>query len=164
MAEDRRKDIEELKLEYGKYQKKYGFPEYKELNEEFEIEKLVEVEGTELFTKMLRKVMMEKVFSLLRLLESFINPQNAPMFVLAILKNLKQGTGKIVERLYNEVCSLEIKALTLDIVSDEKKEVELIKEIIKKWKSVGKDNEELCKEVNRAWSASEKKEMKSYSG
>ncbi|GAI35720.1 unnamed protein product, partial [marine sediment metagenome] len=89
---------------------------------------------------------------------------NAPMFILAISKNLKEGTGKVVEELYKEGCELELKSLTLDISSAEKQEAELIKEVIKKWNSMKKDVEGFYKEVNRAWAASEKKEMKSYLG
>jgi len=164
MAEDKLKEIAKLKANYEDYRKKYGLPSYKELNEEFEIEKLTEAEGTELFMRKLRRVLIDKIIYLLRFLESFLNPQNAPMFILVILKNLKEGTGKVVEKLYKEGCDLEIKALTLDVSSTEKQEAELAKEIIKRWGSMKKEIEDLYKEVARAWEVSEKKEIKDYLG
>ena len=109
MAEE--KDIEKLKKKYIEFSKKYSFPEFSELNNNFGIEDLAENANTEYFLRRLRLVLVERVVGLLRVLESIMNPSNSPIFVHLIAKNLDNDSKGIIEDLYKEGCGVEIKSI-----------------------------------------------------
>ena len=77
--------LEELKKDYLILQKKYKMPSFKELNEEFDIEKAAEHE-TDCLIREIRKAIMDKVIAYLRFVEMLLNPSNAPMFFFALVK------------------------------------------------------------------------------
>ena len=79
--------LEDLKKDYEKLKSKYALPSFKELNEEFDIEKAAEQE-TECLIREVRKLIMEKVIAYLRFIEMLLNPSNAPMFFFALVKGL----------------------------------------------------------------------------
>ena len=72
--------LDVLKVRYGKLQKKYSLPSFENLNEDFQIEKVC-CEETELVLKEISKIMGEKFSSYHRLVETLVNPTNAPFFV-----------------------------------------------------------------------------------
>ena len=69
-------ELKDLKKEYSDLAEKYKLPSFKELNENFEIEKIDK--DTEILLRDVRKVMMEKIVNSLGFLEMFLNPMNAP--------------------------------------------------------------------------------------
>ena len=69
----------QLKKEYEKLQKKHNLPGFKEMNEDFYIEKIAEID-TELLLTAIRRWIWEKFSNYMRLLEGIINPVNVPMF------------------------------------------------------------------------------------
>jgi len=124
-----------LKKEYEKIRQKYKLPPFQYLNEEFEIEKIQERE-TELLLKEIRHIMTEKLAAFLHFIELFINPTMAPVFILSAMKNLGESDKKLIENIYDNLVSLELASLALDISYDEKKEAEFVKNIIKKWQDL----------------------------
>ena len=160
MAEESK--LKELKKEYAKLKEKYELPEFEELNKEFEIEKLQEYE-TDILLKNIRKTMAEKVLALIHFLEFFINPTGAPMFILAMTRNLKENTKKAIEEAYKKGCEIEIKSLSIDLFYDEKKEIEFIHEFIEEWEEIKNMIKGLPDDLIKAWEVSEKKE-KNYLG
>lgn len=155
--------LDKLKKDYGILQMKYKLPDFKHLNEEFEIERIAEKE-TDMLLREVRKAVTEKVVAFLRFLELMINPSNAPFFLLSILKNLNSNDKKIIEDIYKHMCEFEIKAISLDLKYSEKAEAEFIKESAKKWQAMQDELEELGGMIEHAWNASSTKKERSYFG
>src|SRR3990172_1829037 len=88
--------LEQLKKEYEKLQRKYNLPSFKEMNEDFHIEKIAE-NDTELLPVEIRRWMWEKFSNYMRLLEGILNPVNVPMFILIFKKTLIQKKRKIFQ-------------------------------------------------------------------
>jgi len=153
------KDIAYVKKEYEKVRQKYSLPSFEEMNNEFEIERLLE-RDTELFIRRLRRAVFEKISHMLRFLELMINPQSAPMFIHGIIDSISNDTKKIVEKIYAEGCKIEMRSFALEMISNEKDEIEFIKDIIKKWVDMKKNVEKLNQEIDRAWIKKEEKEEK----
>jgi len=129
-------NVEKLKVKYKPLMKKYSLPDFKTLNENFEIGLVSE--DTDLILKRVRKQMMEKVFGIIRTLETFLNPQNAPIFVFNIIKLFSQEDKERISKIYEQLSSYEVDSFGLEIEYSEDHEAELIKVISKDWVDVQK--------------------------
>lgn len=152
-----------LKEEYERERKKHNLPTFRQLNEEFEIERIADHE-TDMLLREVRKAITEKAVAFLRFLELVLNPTNAPFFMFAVLKNLSASDKKLVEEIYQKLCEFEIKAISLDMEYNEKSEAEFIKDALKKWQSMHKEMRELGEVISKAWHASSEKKERNYFG
>jgi len=160
MAEQK---LEKLKKEYKKFCKKYKLPKFSELNQEFEIEKIQEKE-TDFLLREIRRAISDKIAAFLRFFELFLNPQNAPVFILVLLKKLNAKDKKISEKIYHQLVKFELSSLNLDIVYNEKKESEFIKQINEGWKKLKPYLKEFSKTIERKEVKEKVKKRKSYFG
>jgi len=156
-------DLKKLKAEYSQFEKKYKLPDFKKLNEKFEVEKLADHE-TELLAREIRRIMMERVSNYFKFIELFINPQTAPFFFLAVIKRMDGIERKPLEGLYSELGKLEIESISLENEYNEEKEVEFIKKIMNKWEELTKKFSELIDKVKKASEQEGKEKEKSYFG
>jgi len=150
-------NLDKLKKQYSELKKKYKLPSFDELNQDFDVEKLQEKE-TEHLVKNMRRIMVEKIANIVRFLELIYSPGESPtpMFVFAMMKNIKPETKKVIEKLYKELSSIEISSLPLDIHHDEKAEAIFVYDTYKKWASFKPELSEITKKL----SISSKKESK----
>jgi hypothetical protein len=155
-------DLKKIKELYEDKRKKYSLPEFKSLNENFEIENLEE--ESELILKQIRKHMTEKIFYILRTLEAFMNPSNAPMFVFNVLKSFSEGEKELVQELYKKLAKYEIEAFGMEAIYDEKKEADFIKKVSEEWKSISEDLIVLYKAMKENHDKDSKKSPRSYFG
>lgn len=155
--------LESLKRDYSKLQKKYSLPGFQELNEEFDIEKIAENE-TDFLLREVRKAIMDKVINYLRFVEMLLNPSNAPMFFLSLIKGLTSQDKRILERLYEKLGNFEIDVICLDCKYNEKDEAEFIKKLTKEWKDVSDEMIKLTEILKRNWSQKSGKGERGYLG
>jgi hypothetical protein len=162
--EDKKKSsLDKLKKTYEEYKKKYDLPEFRELNENFEIEG-IDSEDTEVLLKIIRKHLTEKMFYILRTLETFLNPSNAPMFVFTMIKSFSESEKELIQELYKRIAKHEIEAFGLEAKYDEKKEAEFIKKAYLEWKTVSDDLLLVYKSMKENFDKESKKSTKSYFG
>ncbi len=131
-------DLDKLKKEYKKIQEKYSLPDFDDLNKEFMIDKLADNE-TDYLIRDIRKHLAEKLYAYLRFTETILNPSNAHLFMFSIIKTMNEDDKKKVSDIYKKLAENEIKMIKIDIIFDEKKEAEFIKNSYKLWKKVSKD-------------------------
>jgi len=140
-----------LKQEYEKLRKLYSLPSFKQLNEDFDIERIARKE-TELLAREVRWRLSEKISSAMRFLELFLNPAAAPLFILSALKGIGAETRKLIEKAYHELVELEVISLSLDLAYDEKNEAKFIKDVVKGWSAlssnINKVNKALCEALH----------------
>src|SRR3989339_1040501 len=129
------KTLAKLKKEYLVFEKKYKFPKFHDLNAEFEIEKLQGHE-TEFLLREIRRTITDKIAAFLKFFELFLNPQAAPLFILSALKSISPAEKDKIEKIYKRIIALEIKAISLDISYDEKREADFIKTTYESWQSL----------------------------
>ena len=127
-------EIKELKNNYAELAEKYKLPSFKELNENFEIEKIDK--DTECLLRIIRKVMMEKIVNSLSFLEMLNNPVNAPRIYLQYIKSISVEDKKDLDSIYSSLGEISLHSLDLEIDYSEKKEAEIIKRIFNTWNSV----------------------------
>ena len=157
------KEFKEFKEKYETLRKKYDLPDFKFMNENFEIEN-VACEETELLAKKIRKQMMEKISLSFHSLEMLKNPQNAPLFIFSMIKSFSPSDKDNLELLYNKFAGFEIEAFGLETYYDEKKEIEFIKKVCKEWKEVCSDFNKIYESMKSGNKPDSKKHQKSYFG
>lgn len=156
-------ELKKLKQEYEVLRKKYSLPEFKFMNETFEIE-TIPSEETELFIKRIRKNITEKISSGLRAMEMFLNPQPTPIFLFKIIKSFSQDDKAIIEELYYKFTCFEIEAFGLENEYNEKKEIEFIKQVAKDWPEISSNLDKIYKSMKLYNTTESKKSEKSYFG
>jgi len=155
--------LNQLKKDYLKLEEKYKLPSFCELNEEFDIEKVQELE-TETLLREIRKVIMDKVLAYLRFIEMFLNPSQAPMFFLGLIKGIDASDRKTLESLYDKLGRLEINVIGVDNDYSEKSEADFIKHISKEWKEIKEDMKKISSSLKKNWDRKAEKKEKSYLG
>jgi hypothetical protein len=142
--------LEELKKDYEKLKKAYKLPEFRQLNEDFDIEKVAQHE-TDYALREVRRQMMDKVISYLRFIEMLLNPSNAPIFFFAAIKGFTSSDKKLVEKIYENLGEFEIGVIALDSKYSESKEAEFIKKLSSEWRSISEDMLNLSEILKKNW-------------
>ena len=107
MAENDERNLYQLKQDYKKIEKKYSLPIFEQLNEDFHIEKLAELE-TEFLIREIRKFMAERIGSYLRFVETLLQPGNSPMFIFSIVKLLDSVDKDRLTKIYKKLAKIEV--------------------------------------------------------
>jgi hypothetical protein len=155
--------LEKLKKDYELVRIKYKLLDFKYLNENFEIE-IIAGEDTELLLKKIRKNVREKVHGVMAVLETFLNPTSAPMFVFNVIKGFNAEEKEIIEKLYKKFAELEIEAFNLEVKYDEKAEADYVKKVCEIWKNSEIDLEKIYNSMKTSYASEAKKTNKSYFG
>jgi len=154
--------LDKLKIDYSKLQKKYGLPEFDELNRDFKIEKLSDVE-TDFLVREVRSFVGESFENFLRFVEALLNPTNVPMFLFPVIKSLGVDEKEKLMEIHKKMARLEVDAIKLINYSEEK-EAEFIKKAFKLWQTVKKDFIEVIEVVEKKWDVKTNPSTKNYFG
>ena len=155
--------LEKLKKDYKTIRKKYNLPDFKNLNEDFNIEKVAETE-TEYLIREVRRHMGEKFSNYLRFLEAILNPVNVPIFIFSIVKTIKPEDRKRLTEVYKKLSKIEVYLIELEIEFSDKKEADFIKESFKTWQEIKKDLIEVIDAIKKSWDNKFEVNNKSYFG
>jgi hypothetical protein len=140
--------LDNLKKDYSELQKKYGLPSFREMNEDFHIEKIAESE-TELLIKEIRRFIGDRIMGYMRFVENLLNPVNVPMFVFSIVKLLDSDDKKALQEVYKKMMEMEISFIELDLKFDENKEAEFVKDYYNKWQEMKEDLFKIISKINK---------------
>ena len=150
-----------MKKKYEVLAKKYKLASFKDVTEQFELEK-IDIDS-DCFPRIVRKTMMDKVVNSLSFLDMLLNPVNAPRIYLPFIKSMTQDDKKIIEKLYDVFAELSLACLSLELSYTEKKEADMIKKIYDKWESIRPDFIVLMEKIAKPQNSVSRKE-KSYFG
>lgn len=150
MSDEKENKLEKFKEEYSKLQDEYGLPGFDELNRDFQIEKACEGE-TDYRLREIRKAVSDKPFTYLRFVESLINPVNAPMSVLSVVKTLGNDEKDKLTEIYKQLVKNEILLIETDAEFSNEKEAKFIKETYDMWQDIKKVLVDVLGTVNKNW-------------
>ncbi len=155
-------ELKELKKRYSELEKKYKLPTFKQMNENFEIEK-ISLES-EFLLRVIRKIMMDKVLSFLNFIERVItNPAGLPRIYYGYIKAMDNGDKTELEKLYDSLGGLSLDAFKLEVFTSEKEEAEMIKKGFQTWQSAKPELMKVAAKMKTPESQAVRKE-KSYFG
>lgn len=160
---EKKSDLGKLKEDYKKIQKKYGLPGFKELNEDFQIEKIAEVE-TDFLIREIRRFMAEKFSNYLRFIETILQPVNVPMFIFSLIKSIGVKEKERLTDAYKKLIKIEVRLFELDIKFSEEKEVAFIKESYEIWQEMKKDILEIVEVMKKNLDNKSETNSKDYFG
>ncbi len=156
-------NLDRLKEDYKKIQTKYNLPSFTELNEDFQIEKICDIE-TDILIREIRKFMAEKISNYLRFIETLLNPVNAPMFFFSMIKVVETDEKQKIPEIYKKLSKIELNIIELDISFSEQKEAEFIKESYKTWQEIKKDLLDVIENIKKNWDNKIEPDSKGYFG
>ena len=156
-------NLNKLKEEYEKIRKQNNLPDFSFMNENFFIED-IEINETELFVRILRKKVAEKVFFISRSIEMLTTTQNAPFFALGIIKSFGDKEKELLKKLYKKIASYEIESFGLDISYDEKKELAFIKLVCADWKEISDGMNQIYLVMKESYGKEDEKQGRAYFG
>ena len=155
--------LSRLKKEYKKFQDKYKLPSFEDLNENFSIEKAAENE-TDFTIREIRKQISEKIYNYLRFVETLLNPINAPMSVMTLVKTFGVEEKNKLTEIYKKLMRNELDLVSIDVEYSEKKEADFIKNTHKIWREIQKDFMEVLKAVEKNWDSKTQNNSRRYFG
>lgn len=161
--EEKKLSLEKIRTEYEILRKKYDLPEFDYMNENFEIES-ISGEESKLLAKKIRKQILEKMSYYTHALETFMNPQNAPLFVFDIIKSFTTEEQELIKQIYKKLGQFGVEAFGLEISYNEKKEAEFIKKANVVWSSIAEDLKRVYSSMKNNYTTESKKQSKSYLG
>jgi hypothetical protein len=126
-------ESKELIDAYKNLEQKYKLPIFSRINEDFEIDKIERL--TENLPRNIRKIMMEKVINSITFLDMLLNPVNSPRMYMNYIKNMSLADKNAIEDTYSQLSILSIDSLSLEIDSNEKNELVMIKKIFEVWQN-----------------------------
>lgn len=151
---------QDLKKNYEVLAKKYKLPEFSEINENFEIDKIDK--NSDCLLRMVRKTMMDKIVNSLSFIDMLLNPVNAPRMYFSYIKSIGTEDKQAMDRIYNALAELSLSVLDLEIDYSEKNEGEMVKKINSVWNSVKPEFRKIFSNMKKPNSISKKE--KSYFG
>jgi len=155
--------LADLKNNYSILSKKYSLPSFEELNQEFQIEKLAEIE-TDYLLREIRKFITEKFSNYLNFIETLLNPASAHMFVFTVIKTLENKDKENLSELYKKLSRKEVETIRLDLDFSEKSEAEFIKNSFEFWKNIKDGLLEIVAVIEKNWDVKVEKVGKGYFG
>lgn len=155
--------LRNLKEDYREIQEKYDLPSFREMNEEFGIEKLAESES-EILIREVRKFISDKFSGYVRFIETLLNPVNAQMFVYSIIKSFEETENEKLKEIYKILSKKEFDLIELDLKFSEEKEAEFIRDSFNLWQKLKKDLIKIIEKVKENWDNKSEIKNKDYFG
>jgi len=150
MEKEHKPCLKELKKDYEKIRSKHNLPSFREMNEDFQIEKIAECE-TDYLVREIRKTIFEKFSNYFRFVESLLYPMDVPIFFFSVIKFLSAEDLEKVKEIYKELSKKEIDVIELDIQYDEKKETEFVKDSFKFWQETKNELNDIIAKIKKNW-------------
>lgn len=153
--------LEKLKTEYLELHNKHRLPSFKEMNEDFYIEKIAESE-TDILIREVRRTVGERLENYMRLVENLLNPVNVPMFVFSIIKLIGVEEKNKLQEIYKKLIQNEIKFVERDLEFEENKEAEFIRQSYELWQEIKKELANIFEKVQKDWGTKKEESSKGY--
>lgn len=156
-------NLDLFKEDYKDVQKQFDLPNFEELNQDFQIEKIADIE-TDYLLREIRKMMADKIGNYLRFIETLLNPSNVPMFVYTMIKNFENNDKELLSELYKKLAKIETNLVRLDLQYNEQAEAEFIKSNFTLWQEAKTSLIQLMDKVDEKWDNKTVNNGKNYFG
>ena len=166
MTKDKCKDescLENLKKDYKKLQEKHNLPDFDDMNRDFQIEKIAEIE-TDYLIREVRKCITDKFSNYLRFIETILQPINVPLFVFSVIKSIGVDEKNKLSEIYKELAKFEVRVIRLDVNLSEEKEADFVNDSYKLWQEIKKDVLDILDIIEKNWDNKVEINNKGYFG
>lgn len=154
----------DIKKEYELLSRKYKLPSFEDIDNEFEVSGIEDI-NKKFLIRIIRRRINDKVVFFNRILESILQP-NASSFVhLHESKFFSDEEKQEILSSFRKLMGLERESLGLDIEPDIEKDVEFINKVFIEFNEIKKKTKKVASVLEEAWSKEEEKVVsESYFG
>jgi len=150
------------KQEYNKIKAKYSLPEFEKLEKDFEFLHIKENLKDRLYLlRIIRRHVYNKIVFLSQLLERILFPNSSSLVLINESKFFSEKQHHEIFKIYKILMKYERLSLSLDILNDEGKNADFIKEIYKKWPNLRDYAQKTMLELSQRWEKEEQVEERS---
>jgi len=150
-----------LKERYSKVAREYDLPEFEEIIDDFDIEKIQDKEIT-FFVREIRRAMNEKIVAYIHLFETLINPAGTSIFVFSILRNLSTEDKETIKKIYKALSRTQLDVMKLDTIHKEDEEAKFINETFIIWQELKPQIYKLIKGFESGFDEDDVSKKRSY--
>jgi len=150
MAE--KKDLEKLKEEYAKIQKKYDLPKFEDLDDEFEIR---EIPPEVFIIREIRRFMSRRMQAISELLEPILSAGGRELHSFIETKIFEKEEIDDLYKFYKHLWTLVHEGITASLET-EASEVAFIKKVWKNWPEIKKEAHKYADQLAKGWAKEEK--------
>ena len=150
-----------IKQEYGNL--KHKLPNFKDLDNEFELSNANIKDNTFLVRNVRRKV-NEKVIFYCRIIEGLLYPNQNNFVGMFEIKSFTDEEKKSISDIYKKLMQYERESLSIDVNSDEKKDVNYINNLWGDWQGFKKELIKITEKMKNSWKVEDKTFKDNYFG
>ncbi len=134
--------------EYEKAKKKYGLPDLKSIEKDFE---LSSIENTNFLLREIAKSMIEKLELAINVLSDLIQPDTNNLASVHEFRAFDDGEKKHLYDFYSQLMMLHRKGLQVSFSLEEKEEAEYIKLFSSSWKDIKQQMKSTIQKMEQSW-------------
>ncbi len=149
---------------YESLTKRYDLPKFDDLNKEFEISSIKQLDKTDFLLRVIRRRITDKLAMFCNILQSLILPNTGSAINMYELKMFDENDKEQIEKLLAEMMFLERKSLLLDIKSEDNVEVEFLKTTWKQWPKFSIEMAKIAEKMSKGWKQEDKLDKTQYFG
>src|SRR3989344_5359774 len=145
-----------IEEEYKKL--KYNLPDFKKLDEEFEVSNIQGLEDKKFLTRFIRRKVNEKVIFFCRIIESILYPQSPNYISIVESRIFTEEEKQEMAEFYKKLMNYEKESLILDVEPDDKQSVKYTNEVFNNWSETKKQMIVITRKMQKSWNEQEKRE------
>jgi len=159
MLEQKEFDIEK---EYNEVRKKYGLPEYSQLNNEFEISC---IDKEEFILRQIRRKIVEKMEFFSDILEGILQPDTASLAEMYECRIFDDDEKSKAMHIFKRLMLIQKESIEAAVENSQQLNADFINKSFKEWLSLKKDLKQIIKKIIESWGKeSEMEEKLGYFG
>lgn len=149
---------------YENLRKRHDLPKFEDLNNEFEVSSIKQLEKTDFMLRVIRRRITDKLAMFCNILQSLILPNTGSAINMFEIKLFDEDDRTNIEKLLAEMMFWERKSLLLDIKSEEKEEAEFLKTVWNEWPLFSVEMVKFAEKMSLGWRKEEKSDKTQYFG
>ncbi len=142
----------ETEKEYSELRKRLKLPDFKELDNEFEIS---DMDETNFFLRAIIRRIAEKLDFYTTMIEEILQPDTSSLYAMHEIRNLDENEKKRVYEAYARLMNFNRQSIEISISHNENEEAEFIKNVNGEWKAIKPELLKFVKNLRASWNAKE---------
>ena len=142
----------EIEKQYNELGKKLRLPDFKEIDNEFEISDL---EETKFLLRAIIRRIAEKLDFYTTMLEEVLQPDTSNLYALHETRHFDDNDKKQMYELYTRLMNFNRQSIEISLTHNEDEEVEFIKNLLNEWKILKRDLLKFVKKMRTSWNTEE---------
>lgn len=140
----------EIEKKYNELRKKHKLPEFKEIDEEFEISGL---EETNFLLRAIIRRIAEKLDFYTTMLEEILQPDTSNLYAMHETRFFDENEKNRMYDLYSRLMDFNRQSIELSLERNEKNDVDFINNIFNDWKQLKQELLRFVKKMRDSWKA-----------